>query len=141
MAKLDLTKPVQTRGGLPVRILATDLRSDCPVVGIVSYPDYDSVESWALSGKYIPDDNDEYEFDLVSVPVEVRRYFPVTRGAPTLQVLEFDRNSAEAIGYETLLECRGQGYLGRHGSVVEVVFVDGRATAANLIGGSDADTR
>lgn len=138
MAKLDLTKPVQTRGGLPVRILATDLRSDCPVVGVVSYPDYDSVESWALSGKYTPDDNDEYEFDLVSVPVEVRRYFPTTRGAHTLQVWDYATSSCEAIGFETLPDCRDSGY---HGSVIEVVFVDGQATAANLLGGSDANPR
>lgn len=130
MAKLDLTKPVQTRNGLPVRILATDLRSDCPVVGLVSYPDFDSIETWTLDGKFAPDDNDEYELDLVNVPVETRRYFPTTRGLYSLQCWEYDIGSCEAIGFETLQECRGSGYLG---PVVEVVFVDGQATAANLV--------
>lgn len=135
---LDLTKPVRTRSGLPARILATDLRSDCPVVGIISYPDFDSVETWTLNGSYTPDDNDEYDLDLVNVPVEVCRYFPTTRGAHTLQVWEYATSSCEAIGFETLLDCRGSGY---HGPVVEVVFVDGQATAANLLGGGDAKPR
>ena len=130
MAKLDLTKPVQTRRGRPVRILATDLRSDCPVVGIVSFPDYDQVESWALSGKYIPDDDDEYEFDLFNVPVETRRYFPTTKGLYSLQCWDYAIGSCEAIGFETLQECRDDGYLG---PVVEVVFVDGQAKSASLI--------
>lgn len=130
MAKLDLTKPVQTRRGLPVRILATDLRSACPVVGVVSYPDFDSVETWTLDGKFAPDDNDEYEMDLVNVPVETRRYFPTTKGRYSLQVWEYTVGSCEAIGFETLQECRDNGY---RGPVVEVVFVDGQATAARLI--------
>lgn len=127
---LDLTKPVQTRNGLPVRILATDVRSICPVVGIVSYPDFDSIETWTLDGKFGPDDNDEYELDLVNVPVEVRRYFPTTRGLYSLQCWDYAIGSCEAIGFETLQECRDDGY---HGPVVEVVFVDGTATAARLI--------
>lgn len=130
MAKLDLTKPVQTRNGLPVRILATDVRSICPVVGIVSYPDFDSIETWTLDGKFAPDGNDEYELDLVNVPEEVKRYFPVTHSAPTLQVWEYAQNSAEALGFESLQDCRDNGYLG---PVIEIVFVDGTATAVNLV--------
>ncbi len=130
MAKLDLTKPVQTRDGCPVRILATDLRSDCPVVGILSYPDHDSTGMWALNGSYYPDDNGEFNLDLVNVPDEVKRYHPVTTGAPTLQVWEYDRNTAEALGFESLQDCRDNGY---HGPVIEIVFVDGTATAVNLI--------
>lgn len=130
MPKLDLTKPVQTRSGLPVRILATDVRSICPVVGVIIYPDFDSIETWTLDGKFAPDDNDEYELDLVNVPVEVRRYFPTTKGRYSLQVWEYTVGSCEAVGFETLQECRDNGYLG---PVVEVVFVDGKATAANLV--------
>lgn len=138
MAKLDLTKPVQTRNGLPVRILATDLRSACPVVGFISYPDHDEICSWTLIGTHAPDDNDEYERDLFNVPVETRRYFPTTKGLHSLQCWDYAVGSCEAIGFETLQECRDSGYLG---PVVEVVFVDGQATAANLIGGSDAKPR
>ena len=128
MAKLDLTKPVQTRDGCPVRILATDLRSEYPVVGIISRRGYDEVETWTLDGNLVS--SDEHELDLVNVPDEVRRYYPVTRNAPTLQVWEYDRNSAEAIGFESLQGCRDNGY---HGPVIEIVFVDGTATAVNLI--------
>lgn len=127
---LDLTKPVQTRSGLPVRILATDLRSNCPVAGVVNYPDFDSFETWTLDGNYTPDGNDEYELDLVNVPVETRRYFPTTRGLHSLQCWDYAIGSCEAIGFETLQECRDDGYLG---PVIEIVFVDGQATAANLI--------
>lgn len=130
MPKLDLTKPVQTRDGWPVHILATDLRSACPVVGIIGYPDHDAIETWALNGNYAPDDNDEFELDLVNVPEEVKRYYPVSRLAPTLQVWEYDQNSCEAIGFESLQDCRDSGY---HGPVIEIVFVDGKATAVNLV--------
>lgn len=101
MAKLDLTKPGQTRNGLPVRILATDLRSACPVVGFISYPDHDEICSWTLIGTHAPDDNDEYERDLFNVPVETRRYFPTTKGLHSLQCWDYAVGSCEAIGFET----------------------------------------
>ena len=130
MPKLDLTKPVQTRDGWPVRILATDLRSECPVVGIISRTDHDGVDTWAPDGRYIPDDLDEHTLDLVNVPDEVKRYYPVSQNPPTLQVWDYDRNSAEAIGFESLQDCRDNGY---HGPVIEIVFVDGKTTAVNLV--------
>lgn len=134
---LDLTKPVQTRGGRPARILATDLRSEYPVVGIISHLGYDEVETWTLDGNFVSSD-DEHPDDLVNVPVEVRRYFPTTRGLHSLQCWDYTIGSCESIGFETLQECRDSGY---HGPVVEVVFVDGQATAANLVGGQDAKPR
>ena len=128
MPKLDLTKPVQTRDGRPVRILATDLRSEYPVTGIISHPGYDEVETWTLDGAFVS--SDEHPDDLVNVPVEVRRYFPTTKGLYSLQCWDYAIGSCEAIGFDTLQECRDSGYLG---PVIEVVFVDGQATAANLI--------
>lgn len=131
MPKLDLTKPVQTRDGLPARILATDLRSEYPVVGIISHPDYDEVETWTLDGTFVSsDDDDEHPDDLVNVPVEVRRYFPTTKGRYSLQVWEYTVGSCEALGFESLQDCRDQGY---HGPVIEIVFVDGQAKSASLI--------
>ena len=128
MPKLDLTKPVQTRDGHPVRILATDLRSEYPVTGIISHPGYDEVETWTLDGAFVS--SDEHPDDLVNVPETVKRYYPVSRLAPTLQVWEYAQNSCEAIGFESLQDCRDNGYLG---PVIEIVFVDGTATAVNLI--------
>ena len=128
MPKLDLTKPVQTRDGRPVRILATDLRSEYPVTGIISHPGYDEVETWTLDGAFVS--SDEHPDDLVNVPDEVKRYYPVSRLAPTLQVWEYDQNTCEAIGFESLQDCRDNGY---HGPVIEIVFVDGTATTVNLI--------
>lgn len=136
MPKLDLTKPVQTRDGHPVRILEIGLRSEYPVVGIISRPGYDEVETWTLDGAFVS--SDEHPDDLVNVPETVKRYYPVSRNAPTLQVWEYDQNTCEAIGFESLQDCRDSGY---HGPVIEIVFVDGTATAVNLTGGPDANTR
>lgn len=128
MPKLDLTKPVQTRDGRPVRILATDLRSEYPVTGIISHPGYDEVETWTLDGAFVS--SDEHPDDLVNVPETVKRYYPVSRNAPALQVWYYDQYSSEAIGFESLQDCRDSGY---HGPVIEIVFVDGKATAVNLV--------
>jgi len=81
-------------------------------------------------GRCIPDELDEHPDDLVNVPETVKRYYPVSRLAPTLQVWEYDQNTCEAIGFESLQDCRDNGYLG---PVIEIVFVDGTATAVNLI--------
>jgi hypothetical protein len=47
---LDLSKPVQTRDGRPVRILCTDLRGEFPVVAVIENRDFDGVGMWRLSG-------------------------------------------------------------------------------------------
>lgn len=45
---LDFTKPVQTRGGYPVRILCTDAQEPYSVVGIVLVNNY--ITSWRPDG-------------------------------------------------------------------------------------------
>ena len=68
---IDFTKPVQTRGGLPVRILCTDCKSvQYPVVGLVSLGRDGLLEvlrTFTLDGKYSTDCA-EQEDDLINVP-------------------------------------------------------------------------
>ena len=98
------------------------------VTGIISHPGYDDVETWTLDGAFVS--SNEHPDDLVNVPETVKRYYPVSGSVQTLQVWEYDQNTCEAIGFESLQDCRDNGY---HGPVIEVVFVDGTATAVNLI--------
>lgn len=53
-AKLDLTKPVQTRNGMPVRIICTNVKGNYPIVGatlseVTDYA-YERVHQWSLEG-------------------------------------------------------------------------------------------
>ena len=75
MTKLDLTKPVQTRDGRPVRILCMDRKSKYPIVGLVLKKDgSETTESWLADGGY------HYpacigENDLINVPPKPVKYF------------------------------------------------------------------
>lgn len=62
---LDLTKPVQTRGGRTVRILATNVRNRQPVAAIVIGDWLETVETYCLNGQYL--DSNESDWDLVNV--------------------------------------------------------------------------
>lgn len=74
MSKLDLTKPVQTRDGHPVRILCTDRKGKYPVVGLViSNYDDDFIRCWPVSGIY---DLDRLQhLDLINVPPKPVKYY------------------------------------------------------------------
>lgn len=74
MTKLDLTKPVQTRDGRPVRILCMDRKGEYPVVGLViSNYDDDFIRCWPVSGIY---DLDRLQhLDLINVPPKLVKYY------------------------------------------------------------------
>ena len=69
---LDLSKPVQTKRGHPVRILATDVKGPYPIVGIVnSHLDYPAsyIEAWTLNGRWgCSPIIGEGAYDLINVP-------------------------------------------------------------------------
>ncbi len=94
--KLDLTKPVQTRDGRPVRILANDMKADQPVVGVVTNNDgREFVAQWDVSGKFYQRSPHEGPTDLINVPPKpVKYYAHVYRspesGEPTLGALSRD---------------------------------------------------
>ena len=81
---LDLTKPVQTRSGLPVRILATDRKGEQPVVAAVDgyfIRGTETILNYRLDGAMSPYGTSDG--DLVNVPEAPRKrtfsvYFDVT---------------------------------------------------------------
>jgi hypothetical protein len=69
MPALDLTKPVQTRDGRPVRILCTDRKGTAyPVVALVG-GDRQEVIMVTESGRHFS--GEENKSDLVNVPVKI----------------------------------------------------------------------
>ncbi|HET8685549.1 MAG TPA: hypothetical protein VFM18_02655 [Methanosarcina sp.] len=70
---INFTKPVQTRDGLPVRILCTDRKDDYPIVGLVKYQSGEEVRTWTDSGSYSLDLTNRHK-DLMNVP-ETKIYY------------------------------------------------------------------
>jgi len=75
--KVDLSKPVQTRSGLKVRLLCTDRKDPYPIVGLISRPASsvegarESLEVWRLDGSYLDPLKIEHPLDLVNAPVRI----------------------------------------------------------------------
>ena len=68
---LDLTKPVQTRDGRPVRILCTDRKHfEGSVVALVLMDGKEMVRSYNLDGRYLM--SSPSDIDLINVPPKVR---------------------------------------------------------------------
>lgn len=70
---LDLTKPVQTRDGQPVRIICTDRQNseDFVVVGLVQTMfGEEATQTWRLDGSFSLRKSSEHSFDLINVPVK-----------------------------------------------------------------------
>lgn len=62
--QIDFTKPVQTKNGLPVRILCTDAPGSQPIVGIVN----DEPQSWYTNGQFFFGEDNPSNSDLENVP-------------------------------------------------------------------------
>lgn len=74
---LDFTKPVQTRDGRKVRILATDFKHGYPIVGVVQQGNGDeSLVTWTLNGD-IDVTLSVNPYDLVQAPEWVSTYIGV----------------------------------------------------------------
>ena len=74
VGNLDLSKPVQTRDGQPVQLVATDLAGVWPYAGIASDGKAKKILTWHRDGSWVgiyhPDPN-----DLINVPI-LRRSEP-----------------------------------------------------------------
>lgn len=69
MSTLDPTKLVQTRGGLPARIIATDRKSQLyPIVALVEINEREEqILMYAPGGRYFSS-REDHELDLTNVP-------------------------------------------------------------------------
>lgn len=69
MSPLDLNKPVQTRAGLPARIICTDRKSDnYPVIGLITDLDgRERYETYTMQGTYHAYATSPSPEDLVNV--------------------------------------------------------------------------
>lgn len=78
MTTIDLTKPVQTRSGRKVRILAHDRKGQTlyPIVALVTDEDGDEVvECFRSDGGWLA--TGENDQDLINLPEEKRTYFAI----------------------------------------------------------------
>ena len=68
LSKIDKDTKIETKNGYEVEILKTDLRNDCPIVGVIKKPNQpsDFVGCWTIEGGYDKCGADTI-FDLVIV--------------------------------------------------------------------------
>jgi len=91
----DPTKPVQTRGGLPARIIAADRKndSDLPITALVLRHGTEYVEHFTSEGRhYHHVDSDR---DLINIPVKRRvevwvNLYPVSEPCPYMTRADAD---------------------------------------------------
>lgn len=75
MSKLDFTKPVQTRSGLKVTLLKTDLLDAThPILAVLHRTDKDLVLQYSPDGKFYARSTYESADDLVNVPEVTTQY-------------------------------------------------------------------
>lgn len=65
---IDFTKPVQTRNGLPVRILCTDKKGGQPIIGLINEGMQETATSFSADGQYLPSISPGHRWDLQNVP-------------------------------------------------------------------------
>lgn len=83
--KLDLTKPVQTRDGRPVRILCTDARLGDyrRVVGLIDNNGFNDVVCvWGQDGTVYSKKIDDAVCGLINVPPKPVKYYTHVYGHP-----------------------------------------------------------
>lgn len=72
---VDFNRPVQTQAGRPVRIVCTDRKHPCPIVGLVQNLDgTESIYSWPNTGIYTMGSS---VHDLINVPRIIERWVNV----------------------------------------------------------------
>lgn len=97
---LDFTKPVQTRSGLKVTILATEARGRFSVIGMIHEPTIDSAATWTAEGAFHADGR-ESPADLEQVPERVTTYYPVFDGGRLCGAVI--RGAQLALGYPSVV--------------------------------------
>jgi hypothetical protein len=104
MTKFDPTKPVQTRGGLPVRIICSDRKdSEIPIVALIDKGDGgEAVECYRADGTAFSRCNSDR--DLVNLPERKRLWLNITKGGASVYrhktEEEARRNASLSIVYD-----------------------------------------
>lgn len=102
--KLDLTKPVQTKSGLPARIICTDKKDDeFPVVALVSMSDMEALLKFNRFGA-AELGSDGSGFDLVNVPEKKGAWFNIYNTENVIIP-----KTADAFGYKTREDADAHG--------------------------------
>jgi hypothetical protein len=105
---LDLTKPVQTRGGSPIRIVCTDVKgAEFNIVALIFRDGKEWVINYREHGRWLGPMNESI-YDLVNVP-EKKTYSvkllksKLTGGVftSTCPTLHLDQNHYEVLGEHT----------------------------------------
>lgn len=75
--KLDITKPVRTRDGRPVRVLCTDKKGNFPIVALITDGnEKETVCTYNTEGHYYSSGG-VCDADLVNVPERVERWLNI----------------------------------------------------------------
>lgn len=104
---LDLTKPVTTRDGRPVRIVEPNLKCSYPILGIITEPNgTEEVRLWSSSGQLIEGHHDRH--DLINKPETVRGWlnvYPGIRTGSRTMVLHPTRAVADELATDERVAC------------------------------------
>jgi len=129
MTAFDPTKPVQTRSGLPVRIICTDCNDDnFPIIALVNQTyDRETLLSVRADGRFY--EGLEHRSDLINAPEVTKKYRRVYKGS----------SSAIMSGpYDCEQRCRSDAHVGledrrEYYGILEEVYTDGEFTTINFI--------
>lgn len=117
-APLDLTQPVQTRDGRPVRILCTNAKSDDPIVGLILHESgFESPAMWKPNGQWAHTSGDA---DLINAPQKLRIWATRHRNKHGNEWATAHIDENEYDKHRTLSSCIG-------GTMVEIDEGDGLA--------------
>lgn len=62
---------VEMKIGYKVEILKWDIKNPCPIAGVIKITDtYEQLGGWMIDGKWIGEDDDNPDYDLVIVEYE-----------------------------------------------------------------------
>lgn len=125
----DPTKPVQTRDGRPVRIIATDRKSSAgaSIVALVPHPvaDEEDVVRFKADGTFFSGGRNS---DLVNVPETTERFLNIDLGKIVRMGLGDYPVHTTAFGRHLDQPATATGY-----STLKLTFTDGKLTGSEVI--------
>lgn len=102
---IDFTKPVQTRSGIPVTILTTQVRgSRYPVIGYLGQETIFS--EWTSDGRWLYSSRDPNPKDIINVPEKRTAYVNIVKGAKRVRLYRTAQEAASAFDQDGPLIAR-----------------------------------